>query len=136
MWISWIFDFSTNFAFVWLHRFYTEKNWRVIFNKDLSFAKNHVFFFLKKQGAPTKVGFTIFLWNFAHVLYVGFFFFFLHLLCFLKIYRFRKDIIFLTFFVGIAQENTYSKFQRKTINSAELEPLEILIVLNKRTSFW
>ena len=133
MWISWIFDFSTNFAFVWLHRFYTEKNWRVIFNKTCSLPKI-MSFFLKKTRS----------FNWSRVYYFSLKFctcavrriFFLLLLCFLKIYQFRKDIIFLTFFVGIAQENTYSKFQRKTINSAQLEPLEILIVLNKRTSFW
>ena len=39
------------------------------------------------------------------------------------------------FFVGIGNENTWAKFQRKTIKSAELEPLEILIFLDKRASF-
>ena len=50
---------------------------------------------------------------------------------FLKICRFRKDMILLTFFVGIAKENTCAKFQRKSINleplEIELEPFEILI---------
>ena len=40
-------------------------------------------------------------------------------------------MILLTFFVGIAKENTCAKFQRKSINleplEIELEPFEILI---------
>ena len=39
------------------------------------------------------------------------------------------------FFVGIANEETGVNCQRKAINSAELQPLEISIFLDKRPSF-
>ena len=41
----------------------------------------------------------------------------------------------LHYFVGILMEIAREKFQRKA-NSAELETLEILILLDKRPSFW
>ena len=74
MWTCWTFCFSTKVIIRGIYRFCTEKYWSVIFDKDLFFTKNHVFH-LKKwnlPGAPTKVGFTVFFLNFAHVLYVTF----------------------------------------------------------------
>ena len=55
---------------------------------------------------------------------------------FLKIYRFRKSNILFTIFVGISKKKKCTKFQRKTIISPEFDLLEILIFVDKRTSFW
>ena len=55
----------------------------------------------KPQGAPTKVGFTIFPWHFVHVLYVAMpknlcmDLFVLLLFWFLRIYQFKKITSFL-----------------------------------------
>ena len=57
------------------------------------------------------------------------------LVLFSKIYQFGKNTIFLTLFLGISKENASEIFQRKTINSAELESLETLMFLEKRPSF-
>ena len=78
------------------------------------------------QGAQTKVGFTIFPWNYAHVLYVvipknlrvDFF-------CF--VFLSSTDSEKMRYFVGAAKESMRAKFHWKTINFAELEPLEIFI---------
>ena len=50
---------------------------------------------------------------------------------FSKIDQFGKNIIFLTLFLGISKENASEIFQRKKINSAELESLETLMFLEK-----
>ena len=108
---------------VWLYWFCNEKYWYVIFWRRLVFYQQPCLLFTewKLPGAPTKVGFTALPWNFVHILYVTvpktcvWISLFLFLFSFLKIYRFRKNMIFLTFFVGIAKENMCTKFQRKLI---------------------
>ena len=70
------------------------------------------------SGDPTKVRRTIFHWNFVHMLCVAlprnlWVDFVLLLFCFLKIYR---NTIYLALLVGIVKENTWAKFQKKTID--------------------
>ena len=55
---------------------------------------------------------------------------------FSKIYQSGKNTIFLTLFLGISKENASEKFQRRTINPAELESLKNLMFLEKRPSFF
>lgn len=104
----------------------------------------------------------IFLWNFAHMLYVVipanlytefFVLFFTHkeisenlvswsrwkqglFTCFLRSTDSENLLFSSHFFVGMADKNTCAKFQRKTINSTESELLEILILLNSSPFFW
>ena len=110
----------------------------VTFDKDLLFTKSHVFYLKKWKlpGALAELGFTIYPWNFAHLLYaatpkrscVDFF-------VFLRYTNWEK-IWFNEYLAGNCQEKACAKFQRKTINFTELEPLEILIVSDKRPSSW
>ena len=140
MWVwSWKYDFSKNFIIVWLYWFCTKKYWWVIFGKNVLFSRSH-----ELSGA-----FTTFPWNFARVLDLAirkslcmFFLFILHLWRkigksrFLKAFRnevFSRfslnsgKIQFSSyFFAGIFKKNICAKFQRKTINSAELYLLQTL----------
>ena len=134
-----IFEFSTNFVIAWLYWFCIEKYWWMTFDKDLFFPKNQCLLFKKRRllGASSKVGFTIFPWHFAQVLHVASSknlwqdFFALFLFCFLRSTNSEKILL-----RRFSKKNTCAKFQRKTTNSAELEPLEILIFLDERPSFW
>ena len=55
---------------------------------------------------------------------------------FLRFTNSEKIIFSSHFSIGIFKKDTYAKFLRKTINSAELDLLEILNFLDKRPTFW
>ena len=83
--------------------------------------KKKQFLLFKKRrllGAPTKVGFTIFPWNFALVLYVAMaknlcLDFFCFVVLFSKIYQFRKKKIFLNTFLSVLLRRTHAQNVRE-----------------------
>ena len=122
------------FLIVRLYWFCTEKYWQRIFDKDLLNLKNKNF-----QELQLKYGLLFSpevqrMCCTQQCLCVDFFYFVLIL--FSKIHQYRKIQFSEQFFVSISNENACAKFQRKIINSAELDPLGVLIFLDERPNFW
>ena len=96
-------------------------HWKILvldFWQGLGLYQKPCFLFKKRKllGAITKKVFILSPWNFVHGLYAAM----LEDLCDLG-----KNTIFLTFVCRqkTAKENTCGNFQRKTMNSTEMEPL-------------